>query len=488
MAELYSKDYLKLKTKWVNKLEDLIETIPGLKESGEWTGATNAPKMQYRASRSLLVSPDYHFRDILEQAETEKWDARKVADAIRNKMEPVTKREKGKVPTFRPHHTVSLSSFGDAASALQEASPEKFRQLLNELYERGYRLGEEGLEFFPERAHTGSTALGNIKKPYKEAILNVQDQLQPGLNIFSAHGGNPANKAYYIDPKLVKGDPRILLDKMIESFDRQALDVLVGRELSAPVWKKMGEVLERAGMPTDNPRIAFQFFHNVPEAMAEVEAAFKTPTKVTPALADRFAAGGLTKAQRAVQEAMGGMVEVGDRLVNAAKYRAGFSLVSNIAETPGLRLGANVIPLAGAYFSFMGLQANAKEFRKNPTKHNFLKLTGSAVETTGEALSAGGLVAAPFTGGASLALTAVGETMSLAGTGTELSTIAHEKRREIKQYASDTFRDKNLPKIRGRYGAKKVMEKRREIKRRQKELESTASAYDWRNPPDEPLW
>ena len=144
--------------------------------------------------------------------------------------------------------------------------------------------------------------------------------------------------------------------------------------------------------------------------------------------------------------------------------------LSNAAWT-GRKLGAT-IPVAGAGFAGWGLIDNVKEAAVNPTKHNILKAGGSFVETTGEVVSAGGILAAPFTKGLSLGLVPVGEGIAAVGSGTEISTVLHENKEAIKQYASDVFQDKNLPKIRGRSGAKRAMEAK---KLEQKQLQARFS-------------
>ena len=144
--------------------------------------------------------------------------------------------------------------------------------------------------------------------------------------------------------------------------------------------------------------------------------------------------------------------------------------LSNAAWT-GRKLGAT-IPVAGAGFAGWGLIDNVKEAAVNPTKHNILKAGGSFVETTGEVVSAGGILAAPFTKGLSLGLVPVGEGIAAVGSGTEISTVLHENKEAIKKYASDTFQDKNLPKIRGRSGAKRAIEAK---KLEQKQLQARFS-------------
>ena len=131
------------------------------------------------------------------------------------------------------------------------------------------------------------------------------------------------------------------------------------------------------------------------------------------------------------------------------------------ASWGGKKLGA-ALPVVGAGFAGWGAFDNVKAAAINPTKHNILKAGGSIVETGGELISAGGILAAPATGGVSLGLVPVGEGIALAGSGTDIGATLHEKRKEIKKYASDVFQDKNLPKIRGRSGAKRAISKEQE--------------------------
>ena len=131
------------------------------------------------------------------------------------------------------------------------------------------------------------------------------------------------------------------------------------------------------------------------------------------------------------------------------------------ASWGGKKLGAT-LPVVGAAFAGWGAFDNVKAAAINPTKHNILKAGGSIVETGGELISAGGILAAPATGGVSLGLVPVGEGIALAGSGTDIGATLHKHRKEIKKYASDVFQDKNLPKIRGRSGAKRAISKEQE--------------------------
>ena len=152
--------------------------------------------------------------------------------------------------------------------------------------------------------------------------------------------------------------------------------------------------------------------------------------------------------------------------------------LSNAAWT-GRKFGAT-IPIAGAGFAGWGLMDNVKAAAINPTKHNILKAGGSFVETTGEVVSAGGILAAPFTKGLSLGLVPIGEGIAAVGSGTEISTVLHENKEAIKQYASDVFQDKNLPKIRGRSGAKRAMEaKKLEQKQLQARFIPSKEQQEW---------
>jgi len=132
------------------------------------------------------------------------------------------------------------------------------------------------------------------------------------------------------------------------------------------------------------------------------------------------------------------------------------------ASWGGKKLGAT-LPIVGAGFAGWGAFDNVKAAAINPTKHNILKAGGSIVETGGELISAGGILAAPATGGTSLGLVPIGEGIALAGSGADIGATLHEKRKEIKKYASDTFQDKNLPKIRGRSGAKRDIEQKKQM-------------------------
>ena len=89
------------------------------------------------------------------------------------------------------------------------------------------------------------------------------------------------------------------------------------------------------------------------------------------------------------------------------------------------------IAVAGVGFAAWNWTDNVKAAVRDPSKANLTRLGLSTVETGAEAVSAGSIIASPWTGGASLSLVAPAEGVSAAaGTG-ELGTYLVEHRDKI---------------------------------------------------------
>ena len=84
------------------------------------------------------------------------------------------------------------------------------------------------------------------------------------------------------------------------------------------------------------------------------------------------------------------------------------------------------IPVVGVVFAGMGFLDNLSAFAADPTKHNWAQLGLSATELAAETVSTAGILAAPLTGGASLAAVPAAEAISLAAGGAEVGTAIHE--------------------------------------------------------------
>tara|TARA_R100000781_G_scaffold52932_1_gene34641 strand:+ start:2132 stop:3247 length:1116 start_codon:yes stop_codon:yes gene_type:complete len=84
------------------------------------------------------------------------------------------------------------------------------------------------------------------------------------------------------------------------------------------------------------------------------------------------------------------------------------------------------IPVVGVVFAGMGFLDNLSAFAADPTKHNWAQLGLSTTELAAETVSTAGILAAPFTGGASLAAVPAAEAISLAAGGAEIGTAIHE--------------------------------------------------------------
>ena len=269
-AAQYTKEGSKLKEKARLLIQSFIDEVTKKKAAGIKVKG-NEPKMAYRAIRSMLLTPDSFYGDILEKALSEGWTGEKLKNKMRTMMEAGAHRTLSPAPHFTGHHTGgSLASLGPSASV---AKPEVLRQALIEVTERGAKLGESGLTWLPEYAHTGA-----INQRLKKLGLSEFDT--PGSKFFNAHLGDNKFKGYAVDPVHGFGN----VDNLVKSWwdsgviPQQMLDAQVGIEAASSELNELSKIAKKFNLDIDkNPAEVQKLLKKNPDLLQRVVSAGKTP-------------------------------------------------------------------------------------------------------------------------------------------------------------------------------------------------------------------
>ena len=270
-ASQYTKEGATLK----NKAKILIESFINQVQSNKSLGLKvkgNEPKMSLRAIRSILLSPDSIYGDILEQALSEGWSGEKLKNKVRTMMEAGAHSTLSPAPHFTLHHTGgSLGSLGPSAQA---AKPNVLRQALIEVTERGAKLGESGLIGLPEYAHTGA-----INQRLKKLGLSNLDT--PGISFLNAHLGDQRFTGYNVDAVAGFGSVDDLVKAWWDSgiIPQQMLDAQIGIEAARSELNELTEIAKEFGLDIDkNPGEVQKLLRKNPNLLERVVKAGKSPT------------------------------------------------------------------------------------------------------------------------------------------------------------------------------------------------------------------
>ena len=262
-ASKYSKEGATLKDKAKKLIEAFVQEqnkrkAAGLKVSG------NEPKMALRAIRSILLSPDSIYGDVLEQALSEGWNGEKLKNKVRTMMEGGAHRTLSPAPHFTLHHTGgSLGSLGPSAQA---AKPNVLRQALIEVTERGAKLGESGLIGLPEYAHTGA-----INQRLKKLGLSNLDT--PGISFLNAHLGDQRFTGYNVDAVAGFGSSDDLVAAWWDSgiIPQQMLDAQIGIEAATSELNELAKVAKEFGLDINkNPGEVQKLLRKNPKLLERV--------------------------------------------------------------------------------------------------------------------------------------------------------------------------------------------------------------------------
>tara|TARA_R100001082_G_scaffold92836_1_gene59534 strand:- start:255 stop:1700 length:1446 start_codon:yes stop_codon:yes gene_type:complete len=262
-AAQYTKEGAVLKDKAKILIEAFIKEVQSNKSLGKKVKG-NEPKMALRAIRSILLSPDSIYGDVLEQALSEGWNGEKLKNKVRTMMEAGSHRKLSPAPHFTLHHTGgSLGSLGPSA---QVAEPNVLRQTLIEVTERGAKLGESGLIGLPEYAHTGA-----INQRLKKLGLSNLDT--PGISFLNAHLGDQRFTGYNVDAVAGFGSSDDLVAAWWDSgiIPQQMLDAQIGIEAARSELNELAKVAKEFGLDIDkNPGEVQKLLRKNPKLLERV--------------------------------------------------------------------------------------------------------------------------------------------------------------------------------------------------------------------------
>ena len=113
----YSADYSKRKMKAILAIQEEVDRINAIKAAGGKVKG-NEPKMTLRGMRTLLVSEDSLFEDLLEKYESGKLSAFQLAQKARTRTEKIGKNE-----VIMHSDTIHHRNPLELADALDEMEP-----------------------------------------------------------------------------------------------------------------------------------------------------------------------------------------------------------------------------------------------------------------------------------------------------------------------------------------------------------------------------
>lgn len=383
-AAQYTKEGATLKNKAKKLIEAFVQEqnkrkAAGLKVHGD------EPRMALRAMRSILLSPDSFYGDLLEQALSENWSGEILKNKVRAMMEAGAHRRFSPAPHFMGHHTGgSLASLGPSA---QVAKPNVLRQALIEVTERGAKLGESGLTWLPEYAHTGA-----INRRLKKLGLSNLDT--PGISYLNAHLGSNKFTGYNVDPIAGVGSSDDLVKAWWDSgtIPQQLLDAQIGIEAATSELDELAKVAKEFNLDINkNPAEVQKLLRKNPNLLERVVKAGKTPTiENVPSFEARASLGNLPEA--------------------VTKNHLLKDYVKNITKTKAFKFGAaTTFGVVGFGFDALGTYAGTDQVIKE--KDPLRKTAGAFEALSGvsgiASLTPAAPVAVPvslLSGGVSLAL------------------------------------------------------------------------------------
>jgi len=365
-ASKYSKEGATLKDKAKKLIEAFVQEqnkrkAAGLKVHGD------EPRMALRALRSILLSPDSIYGDLLEKALSEGWSGEVLKNKVRVMMEGGAHRRFSPAPHFMGHHTGgSLGSLGPSAQA---AKPNVLRRALIEVTERGAKLGESGLTWLPEYAHTGA-----INRRLKKLGLSHLDT--PGISYLNAHLGDKKFTGYNVPAIAGVGSADDLIASWWDSgvIPQQLLDAQIGIEAATSELDELAKVAKEFGLNIDkNPGEVQKLLRKNPQLLERVVKAGKSPTIDTvPSFAKRVELGNLPSSTEGIFS-KGVLSETVENTVKQTK---------NISK---LRKAAKIGALAGVGgISILGTGAS---FAETTTRTAIAAETGNWLDKTQAGIS-----------------------------------------------------------------------------------------------------
>jgi len=359
--------------------------------------STNLLKKIRRALGSITSIHPELVGDFAEKLLSGNYTDKEVAGAYRTFHETVEQMKNAE--NLVGHHAISLSLMREPLSKLPRETQNQVLNILEQDY--GYQFAEGGMKYVSPLGHE-SAQMGQTRKPG-----SVKTGMRLDYQVGLGQDGKPIANIDEINPNLRELlEPRMAHAERFggtKGFGKQAIEAISGETDPTKIAAKLQPFIEvemagtRQGLETTK---------------AIMETGFKDG-KFVP---DNWKEGGL------VEQALNKVETVKPPNVISSK----FSKIAKFAKTPSVARTLAIGGIGGgALLSGFGVDARAQEVKENPNDPWLkfqLKLDKTAHELDKVAL--GGTVAAPATGGTSLAVAGAAETGSLVLGGLSLGMDA----------------------------------------------------------------
>ena len=279
----YSQEYSQRKMKAVDAINKEVDVIKGIKAAGGKVRG-NEPKMTLRGLRTLLVSEDSLFADLVDGFESGEFNAKQLASKIRSRTEKIGKDEVI-IHSDTIHHGNPL----ELADALDQMESGELADLLTEQYEvHGQTYGDTRQnvrgQSYTTRGHLAQSA--NPRGRYKA----TNEFSEPGVTEISAHprGPNdPKMKAPKVKPTtrqeaqefLTSKQPLVEESVQLGSFADKDVRALADQKVTERGIILPGDTLYRSDLPDETLQSARKSLDNISDEI-DLAKAFKTPSKL----------------------------------------------------------------------------------------------------------------------------------------------------------------------------------------------------------------
>lgn len=283
----YSEAYSKRKMTAVQAMVAEVKKIEILKKQGgkkllaEHGYRGNQPKMALRGLRSFLLSEDKLFADLLEQYESGKRTAYKLAEGIRQRTEKIGQDEVI-IHSDTIHHPEPLE-LGDG---LLEMEPRELSDFLTEQYETKGKTFGDTKESVRGQSYTTRGHLNQATNP-RGRYKATNEFSEPGRTDISAHprGPNdPLMKAPDVKPTnraeanafVETIEPLTKESVELGSYADKDVRALADQKVTERGIIKPGDTLYRSDLPDETLKLAQDSLNNVADEI-DLAKAFKTP-------------------------------------------------------------------------------------------------------------------------------------------------------------------------------------------------------------------
>ena len=359
--------------------------------------STNLLKKVRRALGSMTsINPEL-VGDLTEKLLSGNYTDKEIAGAWRTFHETVEQMQNDGYKVG--HHAISLSLMREPLSNLPRETQNQVLSILEQDY--GYQFAETGMKYVSPLGHE-SAQMGQTRKPgsVKTGMrLDIQEGLaQDGKPIANIDEVNP-NLRELLEPRMAHAD-RFGGNK---GFGKQAIEAISGETDAAKIAAKLQPFIEVELAGTR-------------QGLETTKAIFDSGFKDGKFVPENWKAGGV------VEKALSKVETIKPPNVISSQ----FAKIGKFAKTPSVARTLAIGGIGGGYLlSGLGVKARELEVEENPNDPWLkfqLKIDKAAHELDKVAL--GGTVAAPATGGTSLAVAGAAETGSLVLGGLSLGMDA----------------------------------------------------------------